>query len=294
MKILIVSGFLGSGKTTFINRLVKKLDDVAILENDYANADIDSELLKDSGKEIVSLEEGCICCSKKTDFATSVLTISNSLDPQYLIVEPTGVGYLSKVINNIKSIAYDKIEILSPITIVDYFTIDETLRDYEDLFVDQIKNAGHILISKTEDVKEADIEAAREKLARYTSAEIYPKHYDGFSAEEWDSLISSYDLGHLDEKDLKELHVHSHVYEDVSFPDFQALGTVFNAICSDRFGKVLRGKGFVKVGDKLVKIDIVQGRFSVEKQDSPVDKLRLVFIGNHLDEEAFDILFKGK
>ena len=49
MKIIIVSGFLGSGKTTFIEKLSKKLDDSVILENDYAKANVDKDLLKNTG-----------------------------------------------------------------------------------------------------------------------------------------------------------------------------------------------------------------------------------------------------
>ena len=113
MKIIIVSGFLGSGKTTFIEKLSKKLDDVVILENDYAKANVDKDLLKNTGKEILSLEEGCICCSKQKDFATTVMSIENTINPEYLIIEPTGLGYLSKIIDNISPIEYEKIKILN-------------------------------------------------------------------------------------------------------------------------------------------------------------------------------------
>ena len=55
----------------------------------------------------------------KKDFASSILTIANSLDPEYLIVEPTGVAKLSNIIKNIKQIEYDRITLLKPITIID-------------------------------------------------------------------------------------------------------------------------------------------------------------------------------
>ena len=92
MQIIIVSGFLGSGKTTFIEEFQKRLENVAILENDYAKANVDYDILANTGKEILSLEEGCVCCSKKKDFATTVITIENTIDPDYLIIEPTGIG----------------------------------------------------------------------------------------------------------------------------------------------------------------------------------------------------------
>ncbi len=91
MKILVVSGFLGAGKTTFIQELVRRTGrDFAIYENEYGQADIDARRLRqDSDLKVWESTENCICCSGKQDFATSVLTISNTIDPEYLIVEPT-------------------------------------------------------------------------------------------------------------------------------------------------------------------------------------------------------------
>ena len=105
MKILIVSGFLGAGKTTFIRRLSRNIGKrFVILENEYGAAGIDGARLgKDVAEEgnIWEMTEQCICCSGKKDFASSVLTIANAVDPEYLIVEPTGVGRLSKIIENL-------------------------------------------------------------------------------------------------------------------------------------------------------------------------------------------------
>ena len=97
MKILIVSGFLGAGKTTFIKALAKHTGkEFAILENEYGAAGIDKDRLETelaSGTvNIWEMTEGCICCSAKGDFALSVLSIANAVDPEYLVIEPTGVG----------------------------------------------------------------------------------------------------------------------------------------------------------------------------------------------------------
>lgn len=81
MKILVVSGFLGAGKTTFIKELSRKTRrDFVVMENEYAQADIDRELLnEEKAVNIWELTEGCVCCSMKTDFASSILTIANTL-----------------------------------------------------------------------------------------------------------------------------------------------------------------------------------------------------------------------
>ena len=94
MKILIVSGFLGAGKTTYIKALAKHTKkDFAILENEYGAAGIDADRLRaeegQSPVNIWEMTEGCICCSAKGDFSLSVLSIANTIDPEYLLFTRT-------------------------------------------------------------------------------------------------------------------------------------------------------------------------------------------------------------
>ncbi|WP_151409244.1 GTP-binding protein [Anaerococcus sp. Marseille-P9784] len=292
MKIIIVSGFLGSGKTTFIKKLSKKLDNLVILENDYAKANVDKELLKNTGKEIVSLEEGCICCSKQKDFATTVMSIENTINPEYLIIEPTGLGYLSKIIDNISPIEYEKIELLKPISIVDYYSIDKIMEEYRELFLDQIQNSSYILLSKTENISTEKIEKEAKKLEELTKAKVFTIHYNDFDKKEWDSLIGEYDKESLIRGDYKHLHLDNLAYENVVFKDFNELGTNLNAVCQNRFGKLIRAKGLVNVGEKMIKVDVVNGKFNVEKYEGKLSEPTLVFIGKDLDESAYNILFK--
>ena len=87
MKVLVISGFLGAGKTTFIKNLsMKTAKQFIILENEYGAVGIDADLLKDAGmKNIWEMSSGCICCSKKGDFAASILTIANSVDRKSVV-----------------------------------------------------------------------------------------------------------------------------------------------------------------------------------------------------------------
>lgn len=294
MKVIIVSGFLGSGKTTFIEKLSKKLDNVAILENDYAKANVDFDILKSTGKEILSLEEGCICCSKQKDFATTVISIENTINPDYLIIEPTGLGYLSKIIDNISSIQYEKIEILSPIAIVDYYSLDKIMEEYKELFLDQIKNSSYILLSKTENISGEKIDAEVKKLEQLTNAKVFATHYKDFDEEGWNSLIGKFNKDLLTRGEYKHLHLDNFVYENVNFKDFNELGTNFNAVCQNRFGKLIRAKGLVKVEDKKVRVDVVDNKFSVEKYEGESFTNSLIFIGKNLEKKSFDILFENK
>ena len=184
MDILVISGFLGAGKTTFIKEIIKKTNrDYCILENEYGTINIDSSTLKeeDNSLKIYDLTEGCICCSSKGEFASSMLTISNTLDPDYLIIEPTGVGYLSPILNNLNEVKYDRIRILEAITIVDALFILDNLnvKELDPCLLDQIENASIIVVSKNENLSLEEKEKIKNKLQNFNQKAkiIVDKHY---------------------------------------------------------------------------------------------------------------------
>jgi len=161
VKIDIVSGFLGAGKTTLIKKLLKeKLDSekIAIIENEFGEIGIDGTLLKRAGLEIKEINSGCICCSLAGDFGESVREIIDKFSPQRIIVEPSGVAKLSELIracreNNLR----DLVEVNMIVTIVDVLKFDLYLNNFGEFFEDQIKNAKVILLSRTDVVDEEKI-----------------------------------------------------------------------------------------------------------------------------------------
>lgn len=225
MKILIISGFLGAGKTTFIKALQKHTGrEFVILENEYGDVDIDSAVLEKDNMKIWELTEGCICCSVKADFANSVLTIANALDPDVLIVEPSGVGMLSNIYANVKRILYERIQLLAPITIVDYHCFYEYMETFDGFYKDQIINGGRVLVSKGEDVPSAELEAMGEILKEMNpKGQILTEHYENCPDQWWKSLLTT---GWDEEKGivyLKEegLEMTSLSFKDISYDDLQ-------------------------------------------------------------------------
>ena len=95
LPVTLVTGFLGSGKTTFINQLLENVLDlrVAILVNELGQIDIDSQLIRSKDKNKVELTNGCICCSINDSLMQSVVDILARRDSvDYLVVETTGVA----------------------------------------------------------------------------------------------------------------------------------------------------------------------------------------------------------
>lgn len=289
MKILVISGFLGAGKTTFIKALAKHTGrEFAILENEYGSVGVDGDNLKDSmtaGKvNIWELAEGCICCSMKGDFAASVLTIANSVDPEYLVIEPTGVGMLSNIVQNLKEIEYERITLLAPITIVDGYSYDRYRKEFPELYRDQIAGAQTVIISKMEQAGQQERKALEKKLREWnTGGQIVTGHYSLMGQEWWNSLLEKgYDGQSLncrkaDEQELPDTFSMSGVFLDSP----EKLFIMMERIIYGEFGDICRAKGHLKAGNQIFQFDVADGRYSVtgmEKEQTG----KVVFIGRDI------------
>lgn len=152
MNILVVAGFLGAGKTTFIRELSRRCRrQIAVYENECGQADIDARILRDD-EDLTVWEslDNCICCTGKQDFASSVLTIANTIDPDILVVEPTGIARLSSVLANIDSVRYERIGLLPSIAIVGADTWVRQHDQFPSIYVDQVASANTVVISKAD------------------------------------------------------------------------------------------------------------------------------------------------
>lgn len=297
MKILIISGFLGAGKTTFIQALAKHTKkEFVILENEYGEVDVDSTVLKNENMNIWELTEGCICCSVKADFGLSILTIANTLDPDYLIVEPSGVGMLSNIFKNMKKVEYERIELLAPITLVDYHSFHEYLTTFDAYFKDQIINAGHILLSKGEEAESSDLDNIGKSLRELNpKAEILTDHYEGQPDEWWNSLLTT---AWNEEKgiysiDTESMDMSSLSFKGISYDHFEDFQSDMGALMRGSFGQIYRVKGFLPINGQWGKLDIVNKIFSLETWE-PLEESKIVIIGRNLDQKALSVLFQQK
>ena len=128
------------------------------------------------------------------------MTISNTIDPDYLIIEPTGVGYLSSILNNLRKVRYERIHILNAVTIVDGIYLFNSLNNdkLDECLLDQIKNASIIVVSKQENLSSEDKKLVKDKLHSINESAkiIIDEHYSFLSDDFFKSLF----LNRLDEE----------------------------------------------------------------------------------------------
>lgn len=294
MQILLVSGFLGAGKTTFIKELITRTNKrPVIMENEYGANNLDARELQkasagsDNEIKILEFMEGCVCCTMKDSFVNSVLAIFSSLSPEYLIIEPTGVGRLSSIIENLKPILGRAVFLLEPIVVLCPETFRSNMKEYPELYRDQIANASRVVFSKCEHTDPDQLkEVTNEILKINPKAKITDRHYSQMDGKWWDSLmeteVDEISLEKKEEGDLKD--VFSQV--TVTKAGLQNPGQLVQLLedcLHGEFGLISRAKGTIWVGSELLRFDLADKMYAIT--DSPDDGTQCVFIGKGLNEK---------
>ena len=289
MKILLVSGFLGAGKTTFIKELAKNINlEFVVLENEYADIGVDKDFLDEKNLNVWEMSEGCICCSMKGDFKSSIKRIYSEINPEYLVVEPTGVGMLSSIIENIREINNNDIEILSPITLIDITSFSEYLETFNSFFTDNLKNTGKVILTKLENSNHFEIENIKNEILKINNnLEIMTDDYRNFQKEWFGEILNkSIDNKIIDKNFSLKTHINLRTFskENVNLKTMDELGLLLNRLLNGDFGKIYRAKGIVKIDGYWGKFNLVYKNFEMEPI-SDAKTTKIVIIGNNLDIE---------
>ncbi|MBQ3079686.1 MAG: GTP-binding protein [Clostridia bacterium] len=163
--VTIISGFLGAGKTTLIQKLLKEAytnEKCVLLENEYGEVGIDGGFMKDSGIEITELNSGCICCTLAGDFADAIGEIVEKFHPDRLIIEPSGVGKLSDIRRVVEEHEEKtgEIHLTGCATVVDAAKCRMYMKNFGEFFTDQVKCAETVIFSRSQNVSGEKLEAA--------------------------------------------------------------------------------------------------------------------------------------
>ena len=172
MHLLIITGFLGSGKTTLTMQLaaecLRQGRKAAILVNEIGEIGIDSQLLRELDYNVWEMVNGCICCTIAADFIPTLQKLSEEYTVDLVLLEPSGAAEPGSILRNLR---YYKgpLESVYIVTLLDPLRLAELYEVVTPLITKQIAEANLILITKS------DVAAAEQiRQARHIAAEINP------------------------------------------------------------------------------------------------------------------------
>ncbi|WKY43321.1 GTP-binding protein [Eubacteriaceae bacterium ES2] len=182
MKIIILGGFLGSGKTSVLLQLAEYLvklekdyhseTKVAILENEIGTIGIDDKLIRNAGFSVENLFSGCACCTLTGELIGSINKIEKDLNPEWLIIEATGVAYPA----GIRKAVLEGNKIDSTILIIaDAKRFPRLANAMESLVFGQLETASMILLNKADLVSNLELEKVTNCILNINNAvEVVP------------------------------------------------------------------------------------------------------------------------
>ena len=320
-KIDIISGFLGAGKTTLIQKLLKealKGEKVVLIENEFGEIGIDGGFLKDAGIEVTEMNSGCICCSLVGDFGSALKEVVTQYNPDRIIIEPSGVGKLSDVIKAVQGVAEDvELDLNSFVTVADAKKCKMYMKNFGEFYNNQVEYAGSIILSRTGDVTEDKLNESVALLREHNKkAAIITTPWDELSGEQIlkvmedgndmvKELLEEEEIcpvcgGHHDHEHHHDHH-HDHHADEV-FTSWgketpkkynkEELDTILQKLSKDdSYGMILRSKGILQTEDgSWIQFDLVPGEYEIREGSADYTG-RICVIGSKLKEDELEGLF---
>ena len=222
VKINVISGFLGAGKTTLIRKLLTgrlRNEKVVLLENEYGEIGIDGGFMKDVGITVTELNAGCICCTLAGDFQGAIDQLIDTYHPDRILVEPTGVGKLSEILAAVEKAKerHPDIEVGGSATVVDAGKCRIYMKNFGEFFIDQVKSASTVIFSRTQLLSADRVEKSRQLIAEtHPEARIVTTPWDDMEPDFMLDVIENgkpiYFAPLEDEDDEEEEHHHGHAH----------------------------------------------------------------------------------
>ncbi|NCD11835.1 MAG: GTP-binding protein [Epsilonproteobacteria bacterium] len=292
-KMVVVTGFLGSGKTNFLQNYIEyeteKNRFVGIIQNEIGKTGLDGKLV-DYDYSLVEMDEGCVCCSLAGQLRAGVNTLMSKTFPDTILLETTGVANPFNLLSELQELE-DVVDVEAIVTVVDGSTLFDLAEEYA-IFLDQIRSADVILLNKVDRMREEDIAKAEHflyennrcaKVIRTIQCDVHP------NALELSLHASTAQIASLvaEEDEVIHTHLHDHISSlKLSIPRPLSKER-FEAYLNHLPSTIVRLKGIVRFEDESFQsvVQYVNGTYEfVPQHEDQVHEMFLVYIGKNLDK----------
>ena len=217
-KIDIYSGFLGAGKTTLIKKMIQEAyagQKLVLIGNEFGEIGIDGGFLQDAGINITEMNSGCICCSLVGDFGKALAQVIEQYNPDRIVIEPSGVGKLSDVIGAVKKVTNEEITLGYTVAVVDCGKVKVYMKNFGEFYNNQIETASTIILSRTDSVPQAKLDAAVAMLREHNEkATIVTTPWGQLTGEQLVAAMEGQATLAAEMAKLEEEHKHHHHHHE--------------------------------------------------------------------------------
>ena len=281
---LVLSGFLGSGKTTVVQHLLADAAErgirVALISNELGELGIDRALLGQGGQSYIELAGGCVCCELSDDLLETLVELHREVNPDRFVIETSGVALpYDTQLNFWREPACDFIGDDMAVVVVNADQLADE-RDLEGTFEDQVQSADLIILNKLDLVPESEWKTIE---ARLRAIEPEAPLVRAIRGDVDLDLLFPPDAGEIDRRgSAPASHPHHHERFETSEWNPEP-GISHEAIERHLVGAdLLRAKGFAMTAEGLRLIQLVGRRIEIsEPTEAPPEALvgRIVLIG---------------
>lgn len=301
IKVDLITGFLGSGKTTFLKLYAKYFMAqglrVGILENDYGAVNVDMLLLNELRGDKCELEMvagGCDADCHRRRFKTKLISMAMS-GYDRVIIEPSGIFDVDEFFDAVRDEPLDKwYEIGNVITIVDARLEDNLSKEADFFLASQLANAGIILLSRSQLTDKSHIDATKEHLINAAAKSnlnidlsnmVIDKNWDDFTSEDLAQISS---CGYKMRSYIKRITTDNSNFETVYFLELpikknQIKHKIQSLMSDDSFGTIIRAKGFFIDDQKWYQFNATRNEF--ELKEMHVGQEVFIVIGENLNKD---------
>ncbi len=311
MRTTIVTGLLGSGKTTFVRSFLKGgREKAVVLVNDFGQAGIDGEIISAGGIEAIELPSGCVCCTLRFDLITTLQRAVREFSPDHLVIEPSGVASPSGVLEALESAGIGSATVVGIVDAVEFAELYGSGM-YGSFLREQVERSDVLLVNKVDIAREEAIAAAERLIQEINPRAVLMRTVNAV-------LEHPLPLGERTEVrgGVREVNIHPLPLRERPAPESPGQGggargapgkhfcfethsftlqqrfplSTFRTLISDLalglYGNVVRAKALVQTDEGPYRFDLVYGRVDAAPFGQEIAGSRLVVIGEGLKEEG--------
>ncbi len=315
VKVDLITGFLGAGKTTFIRKYVSYLlqqgEKICILENDHGAINVDMMLLSDLRSDRLGIEMvagGCDYDCHRRRFRTKLITMA-MLGYDRVLIEPSGIFDVDEFFDILHEDPLDRrYEIANVLTIVSA-DLEENLSEEADyLLASQAAQAGRLIYSRVQEADARAIEAVTAHVNRALAAikcprtfspgeNITVRDWDRMTEEDWQEIMTAgyAETGFEKRFSMDETGFQALFFMRISIPKDQVLANIRRIWQDPDVGRIFRIKGFlIDDPDRETWIEVNATAGGTRVTPIPRGQEILIVIGEDLDEAAIDAYFPAR